>query len=168
MPGLIDEKKAKKRALAAEEDEGAPASVEKKKKKSKDVDNVAAASSPPAKKLKGDSGVAVAPDSSTAIVPAAKVVQPKANSMSAADFTKLHDLNTMGEDVPAAFQTFEAAGFPKDIMDEVSALAYFAINQARLGSPRVVGEWWWWLQHNWGQIYGQPSARRMQHCIAVV
>ena len=46
-----------------------------------------------------------------------------AGFMSKPDFLRTHDIHTQGSDVPDAFQTFESAGFPRDIMDEVGTRA---------------------------------------------
>lgn len=47
--------------------------------------------------------------------------RPAANNgpLSADEYRRKHDLNCTGGDVPEPIQTFEAAGFPREILDEV-------------------------------------------------
>lgn len=45
-------------------------------------------------------------------------------AMSAADYRKKHDLTVTGDGVPDPFQTFEAAGFPRDILDEIKRAGF--------------------------------------------
>lgn len=40
--------------------------------------------------------------------------------MTAADYCRAHELITEGQNVPEPVQTFEAAGFPRDILEEVT------------------------------------------------
>lgn len=42
-----------------------------------------------------------------------------AGFMPVADYARLHDLQTLGENVPQPLQTFESVGFPPDMLEEV-------------------------------------------------